>query len=851
MRRMVTTLLALLVGAVSSGGWAAGSSLPPALRASVDNLLVEAASTPTTAENRKTRAAVMWDWANAMATGGTELPVHATQLITYALTDSPAPQLDAQLDVLITELSIRDREPGALGTLSITAGPFTVGTHAEIRQTFSVGSRAIQTGGGFLIARHFMTDFGEWQTNKPDADNHLSVESSNASVNFQVERVPFGGMHGGFRADAERIVFRVASGTLATGDTVTITYGDTRGGGKGLRMPSHANDAVPLPIYLAFDGKSPFIGLPLKHIALTGGALNGVAAFLPSIVTANTPFSISVRGEDARANRAEGAMPGWKVWANDDLLTEVPAGGAAISVIDNLTLATPGPVQIRVESADGKIKGQGNPVLVKAETGPVLVWGDTHGHSGFSEGIGTAEGFMRWAREDSRLDFVTHSEHDIFMDDAEWESLRRIVIANTEEGRFIPYLGYEWTVDNRRGGHHNVLFRTPQDRQRFEARRFPTLPRLYAGIRASMPEKDVLLIPHAHNSGDWRVVDPGLVRLVEIMSQHGTFEWFGRMYLQHGHQVGVIAASDNHLSQPGYSSPPGAGQSQRAGLAAVYAADRTRDGIFDAMRGLRTYATTGDRIILDFNVNGSPMGTRIPMTANRRISGQVIGTAPLQTVTVLKNDQVLWSQTYAGQSPARSDQVEIAVAFTSSSEPANPRDNPRGWRAWNGRLQVQGAKLVSGRPAMAADTTLWKTAAAPDAPDTWTFSTASRGNTSTLLFTLDDVKAGAVLNISIDAGLEFGGAPPMFRQHQPIEPLNLSIRLADLRDGAQTARVPASDYQDEISVRRIGNLETREANFEVNDSSNVVGDYYQVRVVQANDAIAWSSPVWVGGNPPQ
>ena len=28
----------------------------------------------------------------------------------------------------------------------------------------------------------------------------------------------------------------------------------------------------------------------------------------------------------------------------------------------------------------------------------------------------------------------------------------------------------------------------------------------------------------------------------------------------------------------------------------------------------------------------------------------------------------------------------------------------------------------------------------------------------------------------------------------------------------------------------------------------VVGLYYYVRVVQANDAIAWSSPVWIGGH---
>jgi hypothetical protein len=829
----------------------AAASLPSTLRAAVDNLQVESASVPTTTENRKARAGILWDWANALASSGSELPVHATQLITRALTDEGGPALDRQLDTLIAELTLRDKTPDALGSITITPGPFTVNTFAEIKQTFSVGNRNIQTGGGFLIGRHFMADFGEWQTGEPGANNHLSIASSNAGVNFQVERVPFGGIHGGFRDEAERIVFRVASGTLVSGDTVTITWGDTRGGGKGLKLPSHASDAMPLPVYLAFDGSGPFFSLPLQHIVLTGGELKGVAAFLPSTVTVNQPFSFTVRGEDARANRAAGAMPGWKVFANDKLFAQVPAGSSAITVLDNTVLDTPGPTHIRVESADGKIKGQGNPVLVRAESGPSLLWGDTHGHSGFAEGIGTAEAFMRWAKEDSRLDFVTHSEHDIFMDDAEWETLRRIVLQNREEGRFIPFLGYEWTVDNRRGGHHNVLFRTPEDRQRFDARRFPTLSRLYAGIRDSVPEKDVLLIPHAHNSGDWRVVDPELVRLVEIASQHGTFEWFGRMYLQHGHEVGVIAASDNHLSQPGYSSPPGAGQAQRAGLAAVYARDKTTDGIFDALRGLRTYATNGDRIILDFNVNGAPMGTRTPMDTSRRISGKVIGTAPLQTVTILKNDQILWSQSFGDTLADKSAPVQIALEFTSPSEPVNPRDNPRGWRPWVGTVQVQGAKIISGTPAGPARTTLWKTAAVPGTDNTWSFAAASRGNTSTLVYTFDEVKSGASILISVNAGQEFGGAPPIFRQHKAVEPVTLNVRMTDLRDGAQTARINAQDYQDQITVRRWQPGTTREASFEVNDTGTVVGDWYQVRVTQTNDGMAWSSPVWIGGNPPR
>ena len=73
-------------------------------------------------------------------------------------------------------------------------------------------------------------------------------------------------------------------------------------------------------------------------------------------------------------------------------------------------------------------------------------------------------------------------------------------------------------------------------------------------------------------------------------------------------QIGFTAASDNHLSQPGYTAPKGKGLSQRGGLGAVLGAELTRDELFDNMRQRLTYATTGDRIILQTNVNGLEMG---------------------------------------------------------------------------------------------------------------------------------------------------------------------------------------------------------------------------------------------------
>ena len=139
------------------------------------------------------------------------------------------------------------------------------------------------------------------------------------------------------------------------------------------------------------------------------------------------------------------------------------------------------------------------------------------------------------------------------MDDFEWQTLSELARSFNEEGRFIVFLGYEWSAQTRQGGHHNVLFRTP-DRKRVPVQTSNDLPLLYESLRAENSSNDVLVIPHAHQAGDWNRSDPDLEKLVEISSMHGTFEWFGNLYLKNGFEIGFIAASDDHRGRPGYQN---------------------------------------------------------------------------------------------------------------------------------------------------------------------------------------------------------------------------------------------------------------------------------------------------------
>ena len=76
-----------------------------------------------------------------------------------------------------------------------------------------------------------------------------------------------------------------------------------------------------------------------------------------------------------------------------------------------------------------------------------------------------------------------------------------------------------------------MFFRAP-DRKRVPQQEAPLLPDLYRGLAAANRPDDVLVIPHAHEAGDWTRSDPDLERLVEIYSMHGSFEFFGNLYLK-------------------------------------------------------------------------------------------------------------------------------------------------------------------------------------------------------------------------------------------------------------------------------------------------------------------------------
>jgi hypothetical protein len=844
----VVLLAALWVTSAPPAHAADDDYLSAELRARVEQLKVDCATTPTTPDTIWPRAEVLWEWANAYSMTGGVIPNDLPLLVRLANQIrageyvAVAAQVAAYLDFVVRELLVKDEVPGALGTLALhPAGPMEAETWTTVTQTWTVGEVPMVEGGAIYLGRDGFNNSGVPQEEDPDGNNYFTISSSNPDARFSYQ----GADDGLSLVTAILGIYRLEGVTLNPGDTVTMVYGDRSQGSRGFWIQSYSVSRCTFPVYLDVEGTGNFMQPAWPGVEVVGKPeISRVAAFVPSIVAAGEPFDLTVRSEDNRYNRATGSTPAYEVWLGDTRYPTIPAGSDTLTVFEDFVIATPGVYRFTVRSADGSITGTSNPIWVQEDPSHRIYWGDTHGHVAYADGQGTPDGYFVFARDDARLDFVTLSDHSLWLDDREWQTLQGMVAKYKEEGRFIPILGHEWTVALPQG-HHNVYYRNPWA-DRVGSQIAWRLRSLYDELRRRVDADDVLSIPHAHNPGNWEVSAPSIERLVEITSTHGTFEWFGNRYLEQGWEVGFIGSSDNHHEHPGYTDAGPSGHHQRGGLAAVMAGEKTTDSIFDAMRDRRAYATGGQRIILDASLNGVPMGTRLPYSVDRRLACAASGTAPIDTIDVVKNGDVVYQRRYTSQQ--LDPHSWVRVGFASSSE-VFEYARPRGFRIWQGTIEVQGARLLQ-VVAPGLENRFYEHATSED-ENIVEFFVFTRGRMDAVALELDEVDQDTTLRIRVWSTY-YSGFPDV-----RVPPIRFDLSLADAQAGPVVREFEVVDPStelpsvDEISVQIFDPSDSLDQEFEFTDLGPAApGDYYYLRVTQIDGAQAWSSPWWVGGRSP-
>lgn len=575
------------------------------------------------------------------------------------------------------------------------------GAPATITFTFEIGEQAIPVGGQLGIAWRWAFDWGDLQTTDPQTNGYLSLcrfsrsgekrETSGLSAKYH----PYSGVEPWHHF----LSIEVEEDSLEQGDRVVVVCGDKSQGSEGWLAPTCSAKESSFLILIDPEGKKQWIRLlDPPTFAIVPGAPSRLAVVAPSEVVVGTQAEILLRVEDCWGNPTllDNGTPNLQPTSDYRIIQEPLA-----QEDPPVYLAVIEPVEPKVMTLNAICPGvdgvtESNPVRISMTPlkRPVF-WGDFHsGQCEIGCGQSTLTDHYRFGRDAAGLQFMTHQANDHYVTVAEWEHIRETTEALQEPGRFIPLLGCEWSPPTPDGGDRNVAYLYDEPLLRRSGRFFvesepdpePDLPRAAEFLEA-MKHEEVLI--NMHVGGRPTNLDyhePLIERLAEAHSTHGTSEWFIVDALQRGYKFGVTAGTDGVMGRPG-ACQPGRRLIRNLpnGLTAVRAESLTKEAIWEALKARRCYATTGARILLDFDINGTMMGEDLKTDEMPLARIGIAGTAAVEAVTLFRGTDILCKWQLA---PFRNDQFRLLWGGTQKKGTARAQTVN-----WNGFLTVENGSV--------------------------------------------------------------------------------------------------------------------------------------------------------------
>jgi hypothetical protein len=587
---------------------------------------------------------------------------------------------------------------------SVTVNPFegVTGEYGTWTVTYRVGPRGIKQHGGIRVQlpdswhAGIRNSANRLQASDPREDNYISARCSRASVRLRiwVEDEPPGGevlvKSNRYSLDGryERYVYVVRvwimEGQLEEGDTLSVIYGETSGGSKGMRASIIRTH--PEAILVAVDSEGT--GLLQMHpdrptLVSHAGPPSELMVWGPATLVVGKEAELGLAAVDVNANPApfdgevevritqgHARLPSTVRFQSDDGWMSVPfvpteTGILRVEarVIHEATLNRRRPiVPLGMESGEVApeqtgLRAFGNPMKVyPSEPKLKIYWGELHSHTHYSQD-GVGDDNFRYAQYVSGLDFYAMTDHSIpplgqhtqGLGPHIWEEYTAKTNQYYEPGRFVTIHAYECSL-GAPYGHHNVFFRDKPGPLLAEGD--VTLGELWNALKAG----EALTIPHHTGKMPhpifWFPHNDEIDRNIEIYSAHGLSEAYdprgplafersqfteasksvhGPQYAQdawmQGLKLSTVAATDDHRAHPGQP---------HFGRAAVSATGLTRAEIFDGLHHRRTYGTTGVKILLDFSINGEPMGGTVTVPGSPRLEIEAHGTDVIEFIQVLR-----------------------------------------------------------------------------------------------------------------------------------------------------------------------------------------------------------------------
>ena len=305
-----------------------------------------------------------------------------------------------------------------------------------------------------------------------------------------------------------------------------------------------------------------------------------------------------------------------------------------------------------------------------------LYFGQLHAHTNISDGAGTVEEAFEHAAGVDNLDFLAVTDHSNSFDNEsdsqvdlgadltnvsdEWKQGHEAAAAVTGED-FVGLYGFEMTWSDGFG--HINTFNTPgfESRSNSEFGNKSGSTEGYQNYYDKLVDVEDSLSQFNHpgttfgDFQDFAFYDPQVdqrITLIEVGNGEGaigssgyfpSYEYYTRA-LDKGWHVAPTNNQDNHKGNWGDSN---------TARSVVLASDLTEEGIYDAIRNYRVYATEDNDLSIRYALNGNAMGSILSKQDAVEITAQIIDptdTADMKVEVIVNGGLVIGTQTVTGGS---------------------------------------------------------------------------------------------------------------------------------------------------------------------------------------------------------
>lgn len=435
------------------------------------------------------------------------------------------------------------------------------------------------------------------------------------------------------------------------------------------------NQKLRLPVGFVYqkDGEENMHLFPVEFRILSGKP-SDIIIVGPSFGEVNESLEIIICALDKRKNVGESYARNLEIsvfscegmnyagYQKEFKMNPLKEEGTLQRNVYRIFFSDPGIYYIMAEDKADKIKNISNPIKISETKSPrKIYWGDIHLHTLRSDGKGEAEDCYQDGYAKG-MDFIAITDHSFGMCDRGELSSDRFSQVVEDAERFnrpghyvvIPAGEVHWLPET----HLNLYF-SGSEIKSFLA----DVDCFFENFDWTEFKKKYNKFPLAftHHSL-WRAnidnIDDERMRLIEIYSMYRSMEvrsdegiperfrrsekvknqnykkFSVREALNEGKILGIIASSDSHSGKAGEFA-----------LAAVWSPELTREGILNALYNRSCYGTTGNRTIIEFTLNGKPMGSIIPRDKTEKLDFDVFvaGDGLINRIDIIGNGKTVHS----------------------------------------------------------------------------------------------------------------------------------------------------------------------------------------------------------------